>query len=236
MVELGLRGSRLLVYAVVYRFSGDAESDYHGNALYIANWCGISKPQALEILKALTAEGFIERVDHDGRPHYRVAGGRKTDRSENRPDRSENRPLPPTTPLTISREKRQDIYIPSTARAREPEKIAFGDNVLLTADEHQKLVARFGTADTARLVEILDGYLSNPKKKNRYSSHYRAILSWCVNALQEEKLTQQRLKNAQEAAQRANAPKAPETHYADLAEIDARRKAIEDKYKFKKTN
>ena len=34
-----------------------------------------------------------------------------------------------------------------------------------------------------------------------------------------------------EAGQRVKQPQAPVTHYADLAEIDARRKAIEDKYK-----
>ena len=111
------------------------------------------------------------------------------------------------------------------------EKRAYGEKVLMTQDEFRKLLEKYGAEDAARLVEILDDYLVNhPKKK--YSSHYRAILSWCVIRLQEEKIAQQRLTNAQQAAERMTAPKtAPNTNYARLAEIDARRKAIEDKYK-----
>ena len=110
------------------------------------------------------------------------------------------------------------------------EKVLYGDCVLLTEKEHAALVRDYGAADTARLIEILDLYLAN-KTKDPYKSHYAAIRKWCVRDLAEQKTAEQRLKNAQEAGQRVKQPQAPVTHYADLAEIDARRKAIEDKYK-----
>lgn len=232
MLELGLRGSKLLVYALVYSFSRDAESDYHGSAVYVANWCGISKPQALDILKDLTSSGLIERDDREGRPHYRVASGRKTDRSENRPQGSENRPLPlpPTPPIPNTESK--EIFIDSLDSPRVREDLqSFGEYVRMTSAEHDKLVQRFGTADAARLCELLDAYLT--KKPNAYKSHYRAALGWPVARLQEEKLTQQRMKNAREAGLRAAGQPVRTTNYAALAEADARRKAIEDKYKDK---
>lgn len=109
------------------------------------------------------------------------------------------------------------------------DKVLYGDCVLLTEAEHARLVQRYGDADTARLIEILDNYLAN-KTKDPYKSHYAAIQKWVVRDLAEQKTAEQRLKNAQEAAQRVNGQQAPVTHYADMAEIDARRKAIEDKY------
>ena len=233
MLALGLRGSKLLVYALVYGFSKDGESDFHGSALYIANWCGISKPQALDILKELTTAGLLERNDSYGHPHYRVAG-RKTDRSENRPEGSENRPLPPTTPLTNSIETsiETSIDIESTSRAREgSDKIAYGEYVRMTPAEHDKLVLRYGAERTARMCEILDGYLDNPKKRNRYSSHYRAILGWVVARLQEEELTAQRMKNAQAAGQRAQGvQQAPEGFGRAAADAKRRLEEIFKKY------
>lgn len=243
MLDLGLRGAaELIAYALIWGFCQDGESEFHGSATYVAQWCGVRREQAVQILRKLTESGLVDKTGEVGYPcHYRIAqsGGCVETAHPIKPHTpcAITAPLPSHTHLSSDSDRHNDRYIlSSTARAKEPEKLTFGDNVLLTADEHQKLVARFGEDGTARLVEILDGYLSNPKRRNRYTSHYRVILAWCVSRLQEEKLTAQRLHNAQEAAQRANAPKAPETHYADLAEIDARRKAIEDKYGFKKTN
>lgn len=230
MLELGLKGSKLLVYALVFGFCKDAESDYHGSLGYIAGWCGVTRCQASIILKELVADGYLERTDVGGRPHYTVW---KTKRLENQTERLENQTLPPHTPLSQeSIETSLYKHIP-TAGARE-DKIAFGDKVQLTATEHAALVQRFGATDAARLVQILDDYLVNHPRKT-YASHYRAILSWCVGKLTEEKITAQRLKNAQEAGARVNGQQqgAPVGNYVGLAEAKARREAIEAKYKLK---
>ena len=111
---------------------------------------------------------------------------------------------------------------------RTREKLTFGDYVLLTAEEHTKLVQRFGAEDTARMIEILDGYLANPKQRKRYESHYKVIPGWPHDRLEEEKLRQQRLKNAQEAGQRVNGHQGPPPgNYAGLADANRRLKEIQ---------
>lgn len=36
--ELGLKGNELLVYAIIYGFSQDNESDFHGSLQYLCEW------------------------------------------------------------------------------------------------------------------------------------------------------------------------------------------------------
>lgn len=57
----------------------------------------------------------------------------------------------------------------------------------MTNAEHDKLLAAHGPADTARLIEILDNYKGAYPKKRHYESDYRAILSWVVDRLEEDK-------------------------------------------------
>lgn len=67
---------------------------------------------------------------------------------------------------------------------KEP-KVQWAEFVTMTNAEHQKLLDTHGPADTARLIEILDNYKGSTGKK--YKDDYRAILSWCVDALNEER-------------------------------------------------
>ena len=73
------------------------------------------------------------------------------------------------------------------SHAKEPKepKVQWAENVTMTNGEHDKLLAAHGPADTARLIAILDNYKGASGKK--YASDYRAILSWAVDRLQEEK-------------------------------------------------
>lgn len=71
-----------------------------------------------------------------------------------------------------------------TKESKEP-KVQWAENVTMTNGEHDKLLAAHGPADTARLIAILDNYKGASGKK--YASDYRAILSWVVDRLQEEK-------------------------------------------------
>ncbi|MDO5765622.1 MAG: hypothetical protein Q4P84_07995, partial [Elusimicrobiales bacterium] len=64
-------------------------------------------------------------------------------------------------------------------------KVQLAENVTMTNDEYEKLLVAHGPADTMRLIEILDNYKGSTGKK--YKSDYRAILSWCVDRLQEDK-------------------------------------------------
>ena len=61
--ELDLKGNEILVYAIIYGFSQDGENFFTGSAQYIADWCGITKRAALDILKKLTEKGVIEKKE-----------------------------------------------------------------------------------------------------------------------------------------------------------------------------
>ncbi len=74
---------------------------------------------------------------------------------------------------------------PNEQVEQSPGKRRYAEFVTMTNDEYQSLIDRFGKSDTDRLIEILDNYKGS--KGKRYKSDYRAILSWCVKRLEEEK-------------------------------------------------
>lgn len=236
MLELGLVGSELVAYALIYGFCQDGESDFHGSASYVAQWCNVRREQAVRILRKLVDMGLLLRVGGEaGFPvHYAIPGeGCAISAHPTKPHTpcAISAPLSPHTPLSQDKIN-TSIDTESTSRAREgSDKIAYGEYVRMTAAEHDKLVQRYGAERTARMCEILDGYLDNPKKRNRYSSHYRAILGWVVARLQEEELTAQRMKNAQAAGQRAQGvQQAPEGFGRAAADAKRRLEEIFKKY------
>lgn len=57
--ELKLTGNELLVFALVYGFSQDGESEFSGSRSYISNTLNISKPTVDKALKSLCDKGYI---------------------------------------------------------------------------------------------------------------------------------------------------------------------------------
>ena len=235
MLELGLSASELAAFALIYGFSQDGESDYHGSVAYVAKWCSVKERQARAILRRLVDLGIVSMVEYPGKEsHYSatpaiIAGGQILPPTPANIAALPRQILPPNI---IKSDNKEIINTESVLRAREgSDKIAYGEYVRMTAAEHDKLVQRYGAERTARMCEILDGYLDNPKKRNRYSSHYRAILGWVVARLQEEELTAQRMKNAQAAGQRAQGvQQAPEGFGRAAADAKRRLEEIFKKY------
>lgn len=60
--ELGLKGSELVAYALIYGFSQDGESWFTGSAQYVADWCGIARRNAVGVLQRLTDKGLVEKA------------------------------------------------------------------------------------------------------------------------------------------------------------------------------
>ena len=65
VTELGLKGNELLVYAIIYGFSQDGESEYIGGISYLCEWLGASKPTVINALKSLTAKGLIVKFENN---------------------------------------------------------------------------------------------------------------------------------------------------------------------------
>ena len=59
---LGLKGVPLNVYAIIYGFSQDGESEYTGSLQYLCDFCGgVSKPTIINALKTLVEKDYIIR-------------------------------------------------------------------------------------------------------------------------------------------------------------------------------
>lgn len=61
--ELELKGTDLLVYALIYGFSQDGESAFHGSRNYIANTFNISRPTVDKALQNLVDKQYIIKYE-----------------------------------------------------------------------------------------------------------------------------------------------------------------------------
>lgn len=59
------------------------------------------------------------------------------------------------------------------------------EKVLLTSEEHQKLVDKIGGPNTELLITELDTYIASKGKK--YSSHYATILTWARKRVEDHR-------------------------------------------------
>lgn len=61
--KLDLKGSELIITALIYGFSQDGESWFSANTDYIADWAGIANKNVLRSLKSLTEKGILIKKD-----------------------------------------------------------------------------------------------------------------------------------------------------------------------------
>ena len=110
------------------------------------------------------------RPDHEGKPTIPVPT----------PDqlRSKDVPTPPQIKLSKIKLSKDKIKV----------KSSFGEFVTLTEDEHQKLIAKFGNDKTEKMIDVLDN--AKGAKGYTYKSDYRAILSWVVDKVEKEQISQ----------------------------------------------
>ncbi len=61
--RLDLKGSELIITALIYGYSQDGNSWFKGKAEYIAEWAGITDKNVLRCLKSLTEKGILEKKE-----------------------------------------------------------------------------------------------------------------------------------------------------------------------------
>ena len=62
--RLGLKGTKKDIYAIIYGFSQDGESEFTGSVKYLAEWLDISRPTVIKALQELTESGLlVKRVE-----------------------------------------------------------------------------------------------------------------------------------------------------------------------------
>ena len=57
--KLNLKGTALQIYAIIYGFSQDGETEFKGSLQYLCDFTGASKPTVISALKKLVAEDLI---------------------------------------------------------------------------------------------------------------------------------------------------------------------------------
>jgi len=69
-------------------------------------------------------------------------------------------------------------------KKEEEPKIEFAEFVKMTLTEYNKLVEKYGEANTKIFIEILDNYKGS--KGTKYKSDYRAILNWVIDRVKSD--------------------------------------------------
>ncbi len=70
--ELKLKGTELLVYAIIYGFSQDGKGKFTGSWKYLASWCNVTERDIAKVLKKLVDKGLIEKEKTMNKVQYRV--------------------------------------------------------------------------------------------------------------------------------------------------------------------
>jgi len=64
---LGLKGNELILFAIIYGFSQDGKSKYHGSLSYIQKSLKVSRPTAVKLIRSLIDKKIIKRASES---HY----------------------------------------------------------------------------------------------------------------------------------------------------------------------
>ena len=63
ILDLGLKGNELLIYACIYGFSQAENQVFNGSLQYLADWTNSTKQGVMKCLKSLVEKGYIVKTD-----------------------------------------------------------------------------------------------------------------------------------------------------------------------------
>ena len=143
--ELGLKGSELVAYALIYGFSQDGESWFTGSAQYVADWCGIARRNAINVLQKLTDKGLVEKVRTGQGCAYRACKNITGDK----------------TSLVMKHHRTGDETSPVTGDETSPNNLV--DKTSNNTRERRHKLGEFGHVllsdeDEAKLDELFPGF------------------------------------------------------------------------------
>ena len=150
--ELGLSGNELIAYALIYGFSQDGFSRFEGTASYVAEWCGISRVGAQNVLSRLAKNGLIvkrEYRDKDG--HKRCSYAAAKTRNFTRPCKETSLGLVKKVDINTLGENTRDKKAPYTPQIAQ---------IVERLNERTGCAYRPTTAETVKAVSgrLSEGY------------------------------------------------------------------------------
>ena len=207
--RLGLKGTALQIYAIIYGFSQDGESSFTGSLQYLCDFTNTSRPTVIKALKELVDGGYL--VKEEGKVNgvsfntYKVSlqavknlyqGSQETLQGVVKIlDRGSKETLPGGSQETLQGVVKKldpiiNIYNKSSDNKEDieedPENPKYGEfkNVILTAEEMDKLKSKF-PKDWDKRIERLSEYMASTGKK--YKSHLATIQAWARREEEEAK-------------------------------------------------
>lgn len=115
--KLNLKGNHLTIYALVYGFSQDGESEFRGSLDYIKEFTGGSDSTIIRILKNLESAGLVKKVERNIKtgetngyicvPLEEISGGFQ---NANPPCQNDNPPLSKCKPPSVKMTTNKEIY------------------------------------------------------------------------------------------------------------------------------
>lgn len=175
--ELGLKGSELVAYALIYGFSQDGESWFTGSAQYVADWCGIARRNALGVLQKLTDKGLVEKVRTGQGCAYRVCRNITGDKTSL--VIKHHRTGDKTSPVTGDKTSPNNIGDITSNNARERRhKLGEFGHVLLSDGDERKLDEQFPGFWRDYIARV-DEYCEQSGK--RYRNYRLTISKWIRN-------------------------------------------------------
>lgn len=204
MLSLGIKGNALIAFACIYGFSQDGESEFSGSAQYIADWCGISRTAAFNVLKSLVDKKLVIKNDFISNGvklcnyKYNPEGVQETYQGIKKLDRGVQETcqggVQETCHHNISSNNKENIGIPTPKEKREDERfLIFYQNYPRKVGKKK---ARITFNKIMKEGETLDSILSKLKTyekqierdkiEEKYIKHPATFLN-CLEDFEEEK-------------------------------------------------
>jgi hypothetical protein len=189
--RLGLKGNALNVFAIIYGFSQDGQSEFDGSASYLAAFCGISRVSVLKILADLTEKGVITKTEHyHGKIKFcSYTACKKNDTPVKKLDTTGKESLlggkeslPQSGKETLHNNILNKLDYNTTnnniPKKQKPVKHRYGEyhHVLLSDEQYNKLLDEWGKAELERWIKKLDEKIE--EKGYKYKNFYITLKNW----------------------------------------------------------
>ncbi len=161
--DLQLKGTELLIYAIIYGFSQDEEQKFTGSLQYLADWTNSTKQSVINNLKSLVDKDLIGKKENiingvkfieyysknfNGGIKKILMGGIKKSLINNIDNNNINNKY---------------IYMGVYKRIK------------LTQEQYDKLIVEFGKEYINQIIEKLDEYVESNNNKNKYTNYNLVI-------------------------------------------------------------
>jgi hypothetical protein len=194
--DLHLKGNELLIYAIIFGFSQDEESEFTGSLQYLADWTQSTKQGVMKALQSLCEKQLIlKNVEYKNNIRFctyktstvlnKVEQGIKQSLTgyETKFNGGIKQSLPNNINNTL------DNTITNNIPKEKKHKLGTYLNVLLSDKELQKLIDELGQEKASAVIRNFSEL--KEMKGYKYKSDYLALKKWGIEAYEKRNQTSQ---------------------------------------------